>query len=134
MPPLYIHQKRPLGRYKIYLSFLLYLSQIPEFCPQSSLGLKLRGGKDFGAPACSDTVRGKNSNEPAAASDLGLNFNFSNHKIELSRLNLTPRDGKILTPQEAKISSAATASNRCTLNFRYRDYAHELAFFELFDL
>nr|WP_314070809.1 hypothetical protein [uncultured Campylobacter sp.] len=81
MPPLCIHQKCPLGRYKIYLSFLLYLSQIPEFCPQSSLGLKLRGGKDFGAPACSDTARGKNSNEPAVACDLDLNFNFSKSQI-----------------------------------------------------
>lgn len=64
----------------------------------------------------------------------GLNFNFSNHKIELSRLNLTPRSGKILTLAAVKIPSAATAPNCHALNFRYRDYAHELALFELFDL
>jgi hypothetical protein len=43
--------------------------------------------------------------------DLGLNFNFSNHKIELSQPNLTSRDGKILTLAAVKIlSTAATAS------------------------
>lgn len=41
----------------------------------------------------------------------GLNFNFSNHKIELSRLNLTPRDGKISTLAAVKISSAAAIAS-----------------------
>nr|WP_315009057.1 hypothetical protein [uncultured Campylobacter sp.] len=36
----------------------------------------MRGNKDFSTPACSDTARSKISNEPAAACDLGLNFNF----------------------------------------------------------
>ncbi|WP_297916249.1 hypothetical protein [uncultured Campylobacter sp.] len=45
--------------------------------------LKLRGNKDFGAPVCSDTVRGKNSTEPATASDLDLNFSFCKSQIRV---------------------------------------------------
>nr|WP_314521708.1 hypothetical protein [uncultured Campylobacter sp.] len=72
--------------------------------------MKLRGRKNFSAFACSDTARGKNSNEPIAACDLGLNSNFLNPEAEPLRLNLTPRDGKILTFATVKISSAAATA------------------------
>ncbi|WP_298988667.1 hypothetical protein [uncultured Campylobacter sp.] len=59
----------------------------------------MRGGKDFGAPACSDTARGKNYDEPIAARDLGLNFNFSKSQVRAfatkfnasQRQNFNPR-------------------------------------------
>ena len=78
----------------------------------------MRGGKDFGTLVCSDTARGKNSNEPTAACDLGLNSNFLNLETELLQLNLTPRDGKILTLAAVKIwSAAATASEPLRAKF-----------------
>ena len=65
----------------------------------------------------------------------GSKFQLFNPEVELSQPNLTSRDGKILTLTAVKFRLLSQPPpNRCALNFRYRDHAHELAFFELFDL